>query len=181
MRVYFVGSHSTGKTTLARWVAETWGLRLINEVVRNLLAEMETTLEDIRLDPVKAGVFQKRVMTQQVEAERKAGGSFVSDRSFDNLAYAHDSTLDGAFITEFALKYVDSVRKSEHKMFFVRPHRSLLTSDGIRVIESWEEVIRIDGMVKMLLESANLDYISVDTVNPAERQRLIYAVLGRPA
>ena len=31
-RIYFVGAHSTGKTTMARWVRDRYGLPMIAEV-----------------------------------------------------------------------------------------------------------------------------------------------------
>ena len=44
MRIYFVGSHATGKTTLCRYVSRRYGLPMISEVARAVLAEMETAL-----------------------------------------------------------------------------------------------------------------------------------------
>ena len=41
MKVYFVGSHATGKTELARFVSRAYKLPLISEVARAVLAEME--------------------------------------------------------------------------------------------------------------------------------------------
>jgi hypothetical protein len=38
MRIYFVGAHATGKTTLARYVRDRYGLKLISEVARSILA-----------------------------------------------------------------------------------------------------------------------------------------------
>ena len=45
MRIYFVGSHATGKTTLCRYVSRRYGLPMISEVARAVLAEMETALD----------------------------------------------------------------------------------------------------------------------------------------
>ena len=39
MRIYFVGSHATGKTTMTRWVSRRYGLPMITEVARSVLAE----------------------------------------------------------------------------------------------------------------------------------------------
>ena len=41
IRIYFVGAHATGKTTLARYVRDRYGLTLISEVARTLLAELD--------------------------------------------------------------------------------------------------------------------------------------------
>src|SRR5262249_20129426 len=45
MRIYFVGSHATGKTTMCRYVSRRYGLPMITEVARAVLAEMETSLD----------------------------------------------------------------------------------------------------------------------------------------
>ena len=37
-RIYFVGAHRTGKTTCAQWAKETYGLPLITELARTVLA-----------------------------------------------------------------------------------------------------------------------------------------------
>ena len=50
MRIYFVGSHATGKTTLCRFVSRRYGLPMITEVARAVLAEQETSLEHLRTD-----------------------------------------------------------------------------------------------------------------------------------
>ena len=38
VRIYLVGAHATGKTTLARWVRDRYGLPMISEVARGVLA-----------------------------------------------------------------------------------------------------------------------------------------------
>ena len=53
IRVYLVGAHSTGKTTLARWVRDNFGLPMISEVARGVLAEMELPTD--RLAPALFG------------------------------------------------------------------------------------------------------------------------------
>jgi adenylate kinase family enzyme len=48
VRIYFVGSHATGKTTLCRHISRRYGLPMISEVARAMLAEMETRLPSRR-------------------------------------------------------------------------------------------------------------------------------------
>ena len=50
MRIYFVGSHATGKTTMTRYVSRRYGLPMITEVARAVLAELETSLDALRTD-----------------------------------------------------------------------------------------------------------------------------------
>src|SRR3954462_10963133 len=94
MRIYFVGSHATGKTTMTRYVSRRYGLPMITEVARAVLAELETSLDALRTDMDLVAEYQKRVFERQVQVERsQTSATFVSDRAFDNLAYAAEHTL----------------------------------------------------------------------------------------
>lgn len=176
-RVYLVGAHSTGKTTLARWVRDTFGLPMISEVARGVLAEMEARLDSLRSDIGLVDRYQKEVFLRQLEAEARMEGAFVSDRAFCNLAYAaHHSTILSQIATDARLaSYMESVRSG--LVFFVRPHRELLSQDGVRAGVEWEEVLRIDGMVKLLLEMFAVPYIPLESLSMQERVRAIQRVL----
>jgi nicotinamide riboside kinase len=178
IRVYFVGAHSTGKTTLARWVRDRYGLPMISEVARSVLAEMEEQLVGLRsrLDVVDR--YQTEVFERQIAAEAAHAGSFVSDRAFCNLAYAahHATVLSGLAADPKLERYMGSVK--EGLVFFLRPHRELLSDDGVRAGVQWEEVLRIDGMVKLMLEMFGIPYIPVDCLSMQERVRLLERVLS---
>src|SRR5438105_10043681 len=92
MRIYFVGSHATGKTTLCRYVSRKYGLPMITEVARAVLAEMEASLDSLRTDMDLVAEYQRQVFERQVAVEKLQPGGFVSDRAFDNLAYAAEHT-----------------------------------------------------------------------------------------
>src|SRR5215212_99352 len=96
MRIYFVGSHATGKTTLCRYVSRRYGLPMISEVARAVLAELETSLDALRTDMELVAEYQERVFERQVAVERHHQGRFVSDRAFDNLAYVAEHTTNTA-------------------------------------------------------------------------------------
>lgn len=179
LRVYIAGAHSTGKTTLARWASRQYGLPLITEVARAVLAESELPLNVLRVDIERTAEFQAEVFRRQAEAEQAAGERFVSDRTFDNLAYAAHHSLALRQIAKSLDNYAERLREAGSVVFFVRPHRELLHEDGVRAGVSWDEVVRIDGMIKLLLELQDVDYITIDTVNMSERARTIRAVLGR--
>ena len=177
VRVYMVGSHATGKTTLARWVRDRYGLPMIAEVARGVLAEMEAQLEALRADMALVNHYQAQVFVRQIEAERRADGPFVSDRAFCNLAYAaHHATIMAEVARDPRLgEYMEWVRGGI--VFFLRPHRALVQTDGVRAGLEWEEVVRIDGMVKLLLELFDVPYIPVESLSMQERVRLVDRVL----
>jgi nicotinamide riboside kinase len=179
MRVYFVGSHATGKTTLCRYVSRRYGLPMISEMARAVLAEMETSLDALRTDMDLVAEYQERVFARQVEVERIHQGRFVSDRAFDNLAYAAEHTTvsaemlgDPAF-TEY-MRWVNA-----GVVFFLRPHPSLLREDGTRAGVSWDSVLRIDGMIKLMLEQYRVAYLPIESVSMQERVRAVEFVLAR--
>lgn len=177
LRIYMVGAHATGKTTLARWVRDHYGIPMIAEVARGVLAEMEAKLDTLRTDIELVNRYQIEVFHRQIEAERKVSGPFVSDRAFCNLAYAaHHATILGDVFRDKRLgEYMQWVRQGV--IFFLRPHRELVTADGVRAGLEWEEVIRIDGMVKLLLEMFDVPYIPVESLSMQERVRLVERVL----
>jgi nicotinamide riboside kinase len=177
VRIYLVGAHATGKTTLARWIRDHYGLPMISEVARGVLAEMEAQLDALRSNVALVDRYQREVFERQIEAEERQAGSFVSDRAFCNLAYAgHHATVLGEIATDPRLAaYLESVRGGV--VFFLRPHRELVVTDGVRAGVEWEEVVRIDGMVKLLLELFRIPYIPVASLAMQERVRLLERVL----
>ncbi len=181
MRIYFVGAHATGKTTMTRYVSRKFGLPMITEVARAVLAELETSLDALRTDMDLVAEYQRRVFERQVQVERAQGSGFVSDRAFDNLAYAAEHTLilaDLINADEFR-KYAAWV--SEGIVFFVRPHKDLLREDGVRAGVTWESVLRIDGMIKLMLEQHRIPYLPIESVAMQERARAVDFVLSRAA
>ena len=178
MRVYFVGSHSTGKTTMARYVSRKHNLPMITEVARAVLAELELDFAALRTDIDKVGQYQDEVFKRQVQAE-KGRDKFVSDRAFDNLAYAaeHSQILPqilGGNEQSFK-EYAAWV--SHGIVFFLRPHKALLTEDGVRESANWDAVVRIDGMVKFMLEQFSVPYLPIETSSMQERAKIVDYVL----
>ena len=85
--IYFCGAHGVGKTSLARWVADAYKLRRLGEVARTELAFREVDLAALRLDVEAISDYQRAVFLGQVAAEEAMEPPYVSDRSFDNVAY----------------------------------------------------------------------------------------------
>jgi predicted ATPase len=181
MRIYFVGSHATGKTTMCRYVSRRYGLPMITEVARAVLAEMETSLDALRTDIDLVAEYQKSVFERQIAVEKQHGGGFVSDRAFCNLAYAAEhTTIMGELIGDAAFRdYMKWV--AEGVVFFLRPHPTLLRQDGVRAGVSWDSVVRIDGMIKLLLEQHRIQYLPIESVSMQERVRAVEFVMGRVA
>ena len=179
VRIYFVGSHATGKTTLCRYVSRRFGLPMISEVARAVLAEMETGLDALRTDMDLVAEYQERVFARQVAVEQQHEGRYVSDRAFDNLAYVAEHTTNAATMMNDP-RFRDYMKwVSEGVVFFLRPHQSLLKDDGVRAGVSWDSVLRIDGMVKLMLEQHQISYLPLESVSMQERVRAVEFVLAR--
>src|ERR1044071_5280709 len=159
MRIYFVGSAATGKTTLCRYVGRRYGLPMISEVARAVLAEMETGFDALRTDMELVAEYQERVFARQVAVERQHEGRFVSDRAFDNLAYVAEHTTNAAAMMNDQ-RFHDYMR---------------WVSAGV----SWDAVLRIDGMVKLVLEQHGIAYLPLESVSMQERVRAVEFVLAR--
>jgi len=178
-RIYLVGSHSTGKTTLARWVSQRYKLPMLPEAARMILSEMEASLDSLRTDLDLVNTYQEKVFKKQLEMEYVLKGGFVSDRAFDNIAYAAEhSNVTNSLVTSVEFQGYMKWIKEEGKVFFLRPHQELLKNDGVREKVIWESVIRIDGMIKLMLEMYSIPYIPINCMSMQERVRTVEFVLG---
>lgn len=177
MKVYIVGAHSCGKTTLARYVSEQYGLPMITEVARAVLSEKELHLDSLRYDMKLVDDYQRSIFFRQLEEESKYD-KFVSDRSFDCLAYAaqHSRVLPELIRRPELQKYIDSLRGQF--VFFVRPCQATLTADGVRESLTWDGVVAIDAMIKFMLSMWNLPHFQINMDNMQERTQLIDSVLA---
>lgn len=177
-RLYFVGGHGVGKTTLSKLVSERFGLRLLSETARTLLAETDSSLAIIRNDIGSVTRFQRAVFERQVLLERDVHSDFVSDRACDNLAYLceHGESLHELAHSEACREYVEQVRGG--LVFFVRP-LPFVTADGTRPPSDLQlsSVHRIDGMVKLLLELFGIPYFPVDGYSLKDRWTLVEGVV----
>jgi hypothetical protein len=141
---------------------------------------METSIDAIRADMDLVNEYQARIFHRQIEIEHEKQSGYVSDRAFDNLAY----TADHAFILADLMegdafsRYMRWVGAGQ--VFFLRPHPSLVRADGVRAGVDWESVVRIDGMVKFMLERHRVRYLPIDALNMQERVRAVEYVIGPP-
>lgn len=179
MKIYFIGSHSTGKTTCARYVSETYNVPMITEVARMILSEKELHLDSLRTNLNVVDDYQSKIFSRQIEQENKID-NFVSDRSFDCLAYAaqHSRILPSLLKSEELKTYLNKLKSEDSIIFFIRPSKATLKDDGIRESLTWDGIIAIDAMVKLLCEMFELRYFQINTDNMQERVRLIDSILS---
>ncbi len=180
-RVYFCGSHRVGKSTLARWVRDTYQVKMVSEMARLELAERETDLASLRVDVEATTNYQRSVFERQiyVEAQIPDNERVVADRSFDNLAYMLQfGTGYGELVNSPVVQsYLKTVRE-RGLIFFVRPQEKLLKTDDVNKEVDWELVCRIDQTVMVLLHQMELPYVPIESPDQRERQQHLRTVLS---
>jgi nicotinamide riboside kinase len=180
MRVYFVGAHSTGKTTLARYVSQKYQTPMITEVARMVLSEREMNLDSLRYDLDQVDDYQRQIFHRQIEEEKRYP-NFVSDRSFvDCLAYAaqHTRILPELLNDPKIQEHLPILKNKESYIFYVRPSKATLKADGVRETPVWDGVVAIDAMIKLLLQMFDLRHFPIHSDIMQERVRLIDGVLS---
>lgn len=178
MRIYFIGSHSSGKSTLCRYVSEKHNLPMITETARAVLAEKELQIDSLRADVALTNKYQTEVFYRQVAEERKYQ-DYVSDRSIiDCLAYsAQHSSVASILLKDPS--FADCLQNLQKSIvFFVRPSKATLKNDGIRENVNWDGAVAIDAMIKFLLEAYNLRYFQINADNMQERIKLVDSVIS---
>ena len=180
MKVYVIGSHSSGKSTLAKFISDRYNLPFLSEVARQILAEREVPLDNLRSNFDMINQYQKEIFFRQIKEEKREE-SFVSDRSLlDALAYTgqHTSLLNELLNSNECKDYIENIKKSDCVIFFVRPSKATMKADGIRETLVWEDMVAIDAMIKFVLEANSIKYISIHSSSMQERINLVSNVLA---
>lgn len=180
MKIYICGSHSAGKSTLARYISEKYKVLMLPEVARMILSERELQLDSLRHDLDLVDSYQTSVFDRQLMEEKKQS-SFVSDRSLiDCLAYSanHSRQLNKLFNSKELKSYTESLKSKDSVVFFVRPSKATLKADGVREELNWDGIIQIDAMIKLLFQIFEIKYFSIHSDNMQERIQLIDSVIN---
>lgn len=182
-RFYFVGSHGTGKTTISKAVQKMYGLPLIEELARKELEKNNLTLEGLRADMQAVKRYQTILWHAQIREEavyETNNQSFLSDRSFDNLAYWIEYAFGISTIIQSKefIDYIQKLKQPNTTVFFVRPEASFIRDDGIRsrLELGMEDVGRIDGIIRAMLEIWSINYIPVKGTNLKDRLLMVMPI-----
>jgi hypothetical protein len=181
VKISFVGAGSTGKTTLATWVSRHYQIPLLGSAARDVAARFEKSLDDIRMEPAVNDDYQWQVFQEQIKREHDHT-NFVSDRAFDSLCYSctHAHNASKIFHSEAFYAYLRSLQKPDRLIFYVRPHRELLTTDAFRSGSdlTWEAMLRFDGQVQAVLEMLDVRYFQIDCLTMRDRVRLVKNIVS---
>ncbi len=175
MKVAFVGSFSTGKTTLANLFAKEWDYPLLPEVAREVV-ELGFPLDQNATAETETLIFLKQ-WRAEISHER-----FVADRSvYDVLAYAdwvmeHERAPrkeDHLWIEARQIALLDL--RARYDYVFYLPIEFPIVLDGLRPDDTAFQA-DIDHRIRRLLDSSDVAY---DTLTgPVDgRQRQVRAVV----
>jgi len=176
MKIAFVGSFSTGKTTLANLFAREWDYPLLPEVAREVV-ELGFPLDQSATAETETLIFLKQ---WRAEASHER---FVADRSvYDVLAYA-----------DWVMEHQEGDRKENHLWYesreiatldlrarydhvFYLPVEFPIVLDGLRPDDTGFQA-DIDRRITELLRAADVDYETL--TGPVEaRQAQVRKVVG---
>ncbi len=179
MKIAFVGSFSTGKTTLANLFAREWDWPLLPEVAREVVAL------GFPLDQTATAETETLIFLKQWQAETRHE-RFVADRSiYDVLAYA-DWVMDNRQSERkedhlwWAAREIatDDLRARYNRVFYL-PIEFPIVADGLRP-EDADFQADIDNRITSLLAASD---VSFDRLSGSieDRQSQVRSAVGLPA
>lgn len=178
--IYFLGASATGKTTLAKYVEENYGIHRLGSASREVFdryySKQYADYAALIADKRAYYAFQRDVCGVQIMSEDAARGihkRFVSDRSFDHVVY---SAMYGTRCNEIATSdemcdYVGELASGKHNpiVFFCRPNayiRDAAIKDGDRGnFLDWNDMMRFDGACLFILESMGIPYTQIGSTS----------------
>ena len=139
-RIYICGPSGTGKTTLAKWVSEEFGIPFITTSTKPLWNEFGITshkelIEKADKDPHFGFAFQMRLLDYRIE--KLKSDSWITDRSpVDNLMYFMMQNLHHcteAQYVEYAIRCQAALSSGTHLIISPMLNDIKLENDGMRI------------------------------------------------
>lgn len=183
MRIGFLGSHSTGKTSVADEIVRS---RLLDDIafVPSTARKINSYGYPINQQATPVSQFLVTV-SRMVDEDTIASGNHkytVSDRTpLDSLAYTHwqarnvwNMQADDPYLTYSRELVLTHMKKYDHVFFF--PVTWGLMADGIRS-DSEKYRVEVGGLMKSLADFYGVQYHTVPDVSPMGRAAYIIDVV----
>ena len=175
--VYFVGSEMSGKTTLVGFVEEAFGIPRLRGESARIVKDEFGGWSTIRSRGKQSDRYQEAVFNQQLEMELRQTPHYVADRCLlDSLAYASEYAANVQRIHQrWYEEQVVQVLERLHEgiVFLVKPHKGLSASDGERLVVSYEQQLRIDAKIELLLQLEGIRPVRINELGAAQREEQI--------
>jgi nicotinamide riboside kinase len=175
VKIAFVGSFSTGKTTLANLFAREWDMTLLPEVARQVV-ELGFPLDQSATAETETLIFLKQWRAEESH-ER-----FVADRSiYDVLAYAdwvmeHQPPRKENHLWFESREIATFDLRARYDHVFYLPIEFPIVLDGLRPDDTQFQA-DIDRRIRHLLETFDVEFQTL-TGSVEERQQQVRAAVG---
>lgn len=148
MHIYLTGTHSTGKSSVAKILAEEYGWLLVDGVARSMGKEFSKAPS-----PEQQREFMHKMLNLQQQYS-EVDAVFSRCPFIDPFAYYfYYLSKDPSFYISkiFALYAVGVASAPENSLiFYFPPREELYEDDGVR--PSFEAALKVDSFIKTLLD-----------------------------
>ena len=175
MKIAFVGSFSTGKTTLANLFAREWDMTLLPEVARQVV-ELGFPLDQSATAETETLIFLKQWRAEE------SHDRFVADRSiYDVLAYAdwvmeHQPPRKENHLWFESREIATADLRARYDHVFYLPIEFPIVLDGLRPDDTAFQA-DIDRRIRHLLQTADVSFHTL-TGSIEERQEQVRKTVG---
>lgn len=175
--IYFVGSEMTGKTTLVGFVEEAFGVPRLRGESARIVKDEFGGWGAIRSRGKTSDAYQLAVFNEQLDMELRKPPAYVADRCLlDSLAYASEyASIVTKLWFELSRPGVSPIlqRLERSIVFLVKPHKELSASDGERLVVSYENQLRIDAKIELMLQQHGIRPIRINDLESNRREEQI--------
>ena len=184
-RIAITGPSGVGKTTLAKFISEEYGIEFVSASARDVWPRFgfqnhAEALSKCLRDPNLGLQYQEHILINRHKA-LSARPVFVTDRSpIDNYAYfllqqGYNSELHNKYMKDLCLKDYDMV---DTIIYITLGEQDEIENNGRRICNmSYQRMV--DSVIYMVLmeefgsETLNKELIVIDTWNLASRKEII--------
>lgn len=180
-RIALCGASGTGKSTLAAWISETYGLA-VNPVGSRSVASAMGFRSPYDVDAAGARAEFQRMLLSEKTAWEREHDSFVVDRTtFDNLAYSAMHDVRGSIDEEILRSATEGMRRYTH--VFMCPIGAFQDTNGDpdRVKEHAYHVVYeavLVGLIHLLLPAAERPVVLTVPDQEVRRRRIALHLEG---